>query len=145
MSTNCWNWDIMIVLWSGGYVMCAWKTALVQTPSGKNLVSTWCHVARNDGCINSTTALEVDQHCRRDRPRKTRRDMINNDRKNWKLTWIDPANRIEWRKKLGTNMGDIQPTLSGTSMLNKWWWWWWWWWWWKDFAKDLNCISHLTI
>ena len=86
--------------------------------------------ARNDGCINSIIALEVDGHGWQGIPRKTWRDTINNDRKYWKLTRVDPASRIEWRKKLRTNMGAVRPTLSRTSTLNKWWWWWWWWWWW---------------
>ena len=57
------------------------------------------HVARNDGCINSITAVDVDGHRGRGRPRKTLGDTINDDRKNWKLTRVDPAKRIEWRKK----------------------------------------------
>lgn len=77
------------------------------------------HVARNDGCINSITVLEVDGNCGRGRPRKAWRDMINHDLKNWRLTRIDPANRIEWRKKLRTNMGAMRPTLSGTGMLSE--------------------------
>ena len=77
------------------------------------------HVARNDGCINYITALEVDGHRGQSRPRKTWRDTINDDCKNWKLTWADPANRIEWRKKLRTNMGAVRPTPSGTSTLNE--------------------------
>ena len=76
------------------------------------------HVARNDGCIKNITALIVDGHHGRGRPRKTWRDTINNDHKNWKLTRVDPVNRSEWRKKLRTNMGAMQPTLSGTSTLN---------------------------
>ena len=31
----------------------------------------------------------------------------------------DPANRMEWRKKLGTNIGAVRPTLSGTDTLNE--------------------------
>ena len=38
---------------------------------------------------------------------------------NWKLSRADPANRMEWRKKLGTNIGAVRPTLSGTDMLNE--------------------------
>ena len=77
------------------------------------------HAARNDGCINSKTALEADGHRGRGRPRKTWRDTINDDLKNYKLTRVDPANKIEWRKKLRTNMGTVRPTLSGTNTLNK--------------------------
>ena len=48
---------------------------------------------------------------------------MNNDLKNWKLARVDPANKIEWnlelRKKLRTNVGAVQYTLSGTSMLNE--------------------------
>ena len=65
------------------------------------------HVARNDGCINNITALKVDGHRGRGRTRKTWRYKINDDRKNWKLTRVDPANRIEWRKSLRTNMGAV--------------------------------------
>ena len=36
-----------------------------------------------------------------------------------KLSRADPANRIEWRKKLRTNIGAVQPTLSGTDTLNE--------------------------
>ena len=76
-------------------------------------------VARNDGCINSITAPEVDGHQGRGRQRKIWGDTINDDCKNWKLTREDPANNIEWRKKLRTNMRAVRPTLSGTSTLNK--------------------------
>lgn len=53
------------------------------------------HVARNDSYIDSITALEVDGYHEQGRPRKTRTDTKNDDRKNWKLTRVDPANRIE--------------------------------------------------
>lgn len=80
------------------------------------------HITRNDGCINNI-AIEVDVHHGRGRPKKTWRDTMNNDLKNWKLARVDPANKIEWnlelRKKLRTNVGAVQYTLSGTSMLNE--------------------------
>ena len=78
------------------------------------------YVARNNGCIYRTTALEVHRHSQWGRPKKTWRDTINNDRKNWKLLRVDPMNWIEWTKKLRINMGTLRPTLSGTSTLNKW-------------------------
>ena len=65
------------------------------------------HVARNDSYINNIIALEVDGHRGRGRPRKTWRDTINDDWKNWKLTRVDPAKRIEWRKKLKTDIGAL--------------------------------------
>ena len=77
------------------------------------------HVPRNYGCINHITELEVDAHCGRSRPRKTWRDTINDDRKNGKLIRVDPANRIEWREKLRTNMGAVRPTLNETSSLSQ--------------------------
>ena len=45
--------------------------------------------------------------------------MINDYHKNWKLTRVDSANRIEWRKRLRKNMGAVKPTLNGTGMLNE--------------------------
>lgn len=59
------------------------------------------------------TVDEVDQEKHR------WRDIINDDLKNRKLTRVDPANRIESRKKLRTNMGAARPIQSGTSMLNE--------------------------
>ena len=44
------------------------------------------------------TALEVDGYLGRGRPRKTRRYTKNDDWEDWRLTKVDPANRIEWRK-----------------------------------------------
>ena len=67
----------------------------IQTLLRYNRLRWFGHVAKNDGCINSITALEVNGHRGRGRPRKTWRDTINDDRKNWKLTRVDPANRIE--------------------------------------------------
>ena len=32
---------------------------------------------------------------------------------------IQSSNRMEWRKKLGTNIGAVRPTLSGTDTLNE--------------------------
>ena len=34
--------------------------------------------------------------------KKTWKDTINNDLRHWKLSRADPANRIEWRKKVQT-------------------------------------------
>ena len=79
----------------------------IQTLLRYNRLRWFGHVARNDSCINNITA-----HRGRGRPRKTWRDTINDDRKNWKLTRVDPVNRIEWRKKLRTNVGAARPTLS---------------------------------
>ena len=70
----------------------------IQTLLRYNRLRWFGHVAKNDGCINSITALEVNGHRGRGWPRKTWRDTINDDRKNWKLTRVDPANRIEWEK-----------------------------------------------
>ena len=60
----------------------------------------------------------VGGHGGRSRLRKTWRNTIDHDCNNWKLTRVDPANRIESRKKLRTDMGVMRPTLSGTNMLN---------------------------
>ena len=51
--------------------------------------------------------------------KKTWKDTINNDLRHWKLSRADPAKRMEWRKKLRTNIGAVQPTLSGTDTLNE--------------------------
>ena len=74
---------------------------------------------RNDGCINSITEFEVVGQRGRGRPKKTWKDTINNDLRHWKLSRADPANRMEWRKKLRTNIGAVRPTLSGTDTLNE--------------------------
>ena len=72
-----------------------------------------------DGCINSITEFEVVGQRGRGRPKKTWKDTINNDLRHWKLSRADPANRMEWRKKLRTNIGAVRPTLSGTDTLNE--------------------------
>ena len=78
------------------------------------------HVVRNDGCINSIKEFEVVGQRGRGRPKKkTWKDTINNDLRHWKLSRADPANRMEWRKKLRTNIGAVRPTLSGTDTLNE--------------------------
>ena len=50
---------------------------------------------------------------------ETPHDTFNNDLRHWKLSRADPANRMEWRKKLRTNIGAVRPTLSGTDTLNE--------------------------
>ena len=77
------------------------------------------HVVRNDGCINSIPEFEVGGQRGRGRPKKTWKDTINNDLRHRKLSRADPANRMEWRKKLRTNIGAVRPTLSGTDTLNE--------------------------
>ena len=125
------------MLWFGGYVFCVWKDHFssdflleklginnIQTLLWYNWLHWFGHVAGNDGCIKSITALEVNEYNGEGRPRKIWRDTINNDHKIWKLLRVDPANRIEWRKKLRINMGAVWPTLSGTGTLKEWQWWW---------------------
>ena len=67
------------------------------------------HVVRNDSCINSITALEVDRHNGPGRPRKKWRDTIDYC-KYWKLTRVDSLNRIEWRIKIIANMEAVAHT-----------------------------------
>ena len=50
--------------------------------------------------VNSITEFEVGGQRGRGRPKKTWKDTINNDLRHWKLSRADPANRIEWRKKM---------------------------------------------
>ena len=88
----------------------------IQTLLRYNRLHWFGHVVRNDGCINSITEFEVDGQRGRGRPKK---DTINNDLRHWKLSRADPAYRIEWRNKLRTNIGDVQPILSGTDTLNE--------------------------
>ena len=88
----------------------------IQTLLRYNRLHWFGHVVRNDGCINSITEFEVDGQRGRGRPKK---DTINNDLRHWKLSRADPAYRIEWRKKLRTNIGDVRPILSGTDTLNE--------------------------
>ena len=85
----------------------------------KNRLRWFGHVVRNDGCINSITEFDVVGQRGRGRPKKTWKDTINNDLRHWKLSRADPANRMEWRKKLRTNIGAVRPTLSGTDTLNE--------------------------
>ena len=61
-------------------------------------------------------SVDVEDRRRHGKIRSTR---INNDLRHWKLSRADPANRMEWRKKLRTNIGAVQPTLSGTDTLNE--------------------------
>ena len=91
----------------------------IQTLLRYNRLRWFGHVVRNDGCINSITEFEVVGQCGRGRPKKTWKDTINNDLRHWKLSREDPANRMEWRKKLRTNIGAVRPTLSGTDTLNE--------------------------
>ena len=91
----------------------------IQTLLRYNRLRWFGHVVRNDGCINSITEFEVVGQRGRGRPKKTWKDTINNDLRRWKLSRADPANRMEWRKKLRTNIGAVRPTLSGTDMLNE--------------------------
>ena len=67
----------------------------IQTLLQFNRLCWFGRVARSDGFINSITALEVDGHRGRGRPRKVWRNTINDNRKNRKPTKIDRANRIE--------------------------------------------------
>ena len=91
----------------------------IQTLLRYNRLRWFGHVVRNDGCINSITEFEVVGQRGRGRPKKTWKDTINNDLRHWKLSRADPANRMEWRKKLRTNIGAVRPTLSGTDTLNE--------------------------
>ena len=91
----------------------------IQTLLRYNRLRWFGHVVRNDGCINSITEFEVVGQHGRGRPKKTWKDTINNDLRHWKLSRTDPANRMEWRKKLRTNIGAVLPTLSGTDTLSK--------------------------
>ena len=91
----------------------------IQTLLRYNRLCWFGHVVRNDGCINSITEFEVVGQRGRGRPKKTWKDTINNDLRHWKLSRADPANRMEWRKKLRTNIGAVRPTLSGTDTLNE--------------------------
>ena len=91
----------------------------IQTLLRYNRLRWFGHVVRYDGCINSITEFEVVGQRGRGRPKKTWKDTINNDLRHWKLSRADPANRMEWRKKLRTNIGTVRPTLSGTDTLNE--------------------------
>ena len=91
----------------------------IQTLLRYNRLRWFGHVVRNDGCINNITEFEVDGQRGRGRPKKTWKDAINNDLRHWKLSRADPANRIEWRKKLRTNIGAVRPILGGTDTLNE--------------------------
>ena len=76
----------------------------IQTLLRYNRLRWFGHVVRNDGCINSITEFEVVGQRGRGRQKKTWKDTINNDLRHWKLSRADPTNRMEWRKKLRTNM-----------------------------------------
>ena len=91
----------------------------IQTLLRYNRLRWFGHVVRNDGCINNITEFKVVGQRGRGRPKKTWKDTINNDLRHCKLSRADPANRMEWRKKLRTNIGAVRPTLSGTDTLNE--------------------------
>ena len=82
----------------------------IQTLLRYNRLRWFGHVVRNDGSINSITEFEVVGQRGRGRAKKTWKDRINNDLRHWKLSRADPANRMEWRKKLKTNIGAVRPT-----------------------------------
>ena len=77
------------------------------------------HVVRSDGCIGSITEFEVDGQRGHGRPKKTWKDMISGGLGHWGLSGADPANGVEWRKKLAAGMGAVRPILSGTDTLNE--------------------------
>ena len=90
----------------------------IQTLLRYNRLRWFGHVVRN-GCITSITEFEVVGQRGCGRPKNTLKDTINNDFRLWKLSRADPANRMELRKKLRTNIGAVRPTLSGTDTLNE--------------------------
>ena len=51
----------------------------IETLLQYNRLRWFGHVVRNDGCINSITEFEVDGQSGSGRPKKTWKDMINND------------------------------------------------------------------
>ena len=89
----------------------------IQTLLRYNRLRWFGHVVRNDGCINRITEFEVVGQRRRGRPKKTWKDTINNDLRHWKLSRADPANRMEWRKKLKTNIGAVRHVKRIMMMM----------------------------
>ena len=85
----------------------------LQTLIRYNRLQWFGHVQRSEGPIKDITELEVAGQRRRGRPNKTWSDTIRDDRKRWNASRVDPMDRVEWRKKLRTNVCNMQPTLSG--------------------------------
>ena len=71
------------------------------------------HVEQSNSWIKRCTTLEVAGKRDRGRPRMTWVETIKNDKKEWKLSDINPTSHVEWRKALRIKMGNVQPSLSG--------------------------------
>ena len=67
------------------------------------------HVCRNEGSIRKAADMMVDGRRVRGRPKKSWADTVQEDRKAWKMTNIDPMDRLLWRKGLKTNFIHVQP------------------------------------
>ena len=78
-----------------------------------NRLSWYGHVERSNSWIKHCTEMKVEGRRGKRRPRKTWLETVNQEKKDWKLNGIDPASRVEWRKALRMNMGNVQPALSG--------------------------------
>ena len=58
------------------------------------------HVQRSSEWINQVTTLDVDGTAPRGRPRKTWQQVIDDDRRKWRMVGTDPFEREEWRRLL---------------------------------------------
>ena len=85
----------------------------IQTLLRYNRLCWFCHISRNDSCINNITEFKVGGQRGRGRSMKAIKDTINDDCRYWKLARVDLLNRIEWTKHLRANIGTVQPTLCG--------------------------------
>jgi hypothetical protein len=58
------------------------------------------HVYRNEGSIRQAADMVVDGSRGRGRPKKNWTDTVKEDSKAWKMTCVDPMDRVLWRKNL---------------------------------------------
>ena len=58
------------------------------------------HVHRSPEWINQVTTLNVDGSAPRGRPKKTWQQVIDDDRRKWRMVGTDPFEREEWRREL---------------------------------------------
>ena len=77
------------------------------------------HVHRNEGCIRQAVDMVVEGSRGRGRPTKNWATTVQEDRKAWKITRIDPMDRSLWRKNLKNNHIVVQPPVGENVTQNE--------------------------
>ena len=62
------------------------------------------HVHRSDGWIKKCTEMEMVGRRASGRPKKSWKEVIAHDRKEWKLNNVDPGDRNAWRSSVKKNI-----------------------------------------